>query len=77
MPRWARSAFGSGFQLTQAICEEPECPVEPDILVDALDRPCALLAPVGTAAGQAAFDEVLLDPVERGPPSSTVNLVTI
>ena len=67
MPRRARSAWGSGFQLAQAFREQPECPVEPDVLVDALDMPGALLAPVGTAASQAAFDDVLLDPVERGP----------
>ena len=67
MPRWTRSAWGSGFQLAQAFREQPECPVEPDVLVNALDRPCALSSPIGAAAGQAAFDEVLLHPVERGP----------
>ena len=38
MPPWARSALGSGFQPTQAVREQPECPVEPDVLVDVLQR---------------------------------------
>ena len=49
----------SGFQLTQTVREQPECPVEPDVLVDALDGTGALLSPVEFERRQAMSNQTV------------------
>lgn len=56
----APAAWGSGFQLAQAIGQQPQGAVQAQALVDALHRAGLLAVAVTVAAMQPAFDEVFL-----------------
>ncbi|MCY1298171.1 hypothetical protein D9M70_476440 [compost metagenome] len=61
------SGWGSGFQLAQAIGQQPQGTIQAQVLVDTLHRAGALTTPVAAATEQAATNEVFLGAVEHAP----------
>ena len=66
-PEVGEVRVASRLELAHAFGQQPQRPVQAQVLVDALHRTGALIAAVGRASVQAPFDEVLLDAVEDGP----------
>jgi len=68
-PSWQNDPLMAGFQLTQTFATA-RARFQRTFFGRCLNGPRALLAPVCGAAGQAAFDEVLLHSIEGGPQSN-------
>jgi len=60
-PEMGEVRLASRLELAHTFGQEPQRPVQAQVLVDALHRTGALMAAVGRASTQPPFDEVLLD----------------
>ena len=66
-PEMGEVRLATRLELANAFGQEPQRPVQAQVLVDSLHRTGALMAAAGRASAQPPFDEVLLDAVEDGP----------
>lgn len=70
------SAFCPGFQLAQAIGQQPKGAVQAQVLVDALHGAGALAAPAIATSYQPTANEVFLGVVEHAPQVGVVVIKT-